>query len=117
MRKAELLRQHRSKAEVEADIAEGFRSGRFRPPPRISVAYALAKKGSSPTADGGIIGSTPQVRVYAPYVQNADVGTLPEGEEGAVERLPTVVHGGSPDAYIVVNVRSDIGDRASVAPR
>lgn len=115
VRKTELVRQHKSKAEVEAGIAEGFRSGRFRPPARISVAYMLSKEGRFPTPGGRIIGSTPHVRFYAPYVQSAEVGTLAEGE--TVRRLPTVVHGGSPHAYILVNLRSDIGDEAAVAPK
>jgi hypothetical protein len=115
IRKTELLRQHKSRVEVEADIAEGFRSGRFRPPARISVAYMLSKEGRFSTPGGRIIGSTPHVRFYAPYVQSGDVGTLAEVE--TIGRLPTVVHGGSPDAYIVVNLSSDIGDGAAVAPK
>src|SRR5262249_13509727 len=62
-RKAELLRQPKSKAEVEAAIAEGFSSGRFRPPARISVAYMLSKEARFPTPDGRIIASTPHIRL------------------------------------------------------
>lgn len=109
IRKSELLQQHKSKGEVEVDIAEGFHTGRFRPPAQISVAYALSKDGRSLTTDGRIVGATPHVRFYAPYVQAADVGALPAGTEGeALGRLPMVVHGGSPEAYLVLNLRSDI---------
>lgn len=116
IRKTELLRQHRSKMEVEADIAEGFRSGRFRPPARISIAYMLSKEGRFPTAEGRITGSTPHVRFYAPYVRSTDVGVLAQEEGDAVGRLPSVVHSGSPDAYIVVTLRSDrdIGGAAAL---
>jgi hypothetical protein len=107
IRKAELLRERKSKAEVEAGIAEGFRTGRFRAPAKISVAYLLSKGGRFPTADGRIIGSIPHVRIYAAYARGADLGVLAVGDEAeTVRRLPTLVHGGSPDAYIVVNVPS-----------
>jgi hypothetical protein len=106
IRKTDLLRQHKSKAEIEADIAAGFRIGRFRPPARISIAYMLSSEGAFPLPDGRMAGSTPHIRIYAPYVQSADVGTFEANEEAeAAKRLPTVIHGGSPDAYIVVNVR------------
>jgi hypothetical protein len=105
LRKAELLRQHKSKPEVEAAIAQGFGTGQFQPPARISVAYVLSRNGRFPTSDGGIVGGTPHVRVFAPYVRGEDIGTATKGEEGdAVGRLPTLVHGGSPDAYLVVDL-------------
>ena len=92
--KIELAWQHKSQAEVEADIAEGFRSGRLRSPTRISVAYMLSKEGRFPAPSGPIMGSTPHVRFYAPYVRSAEVGTLAGGE--TLRLLPAVVHGGSP---------------------
>jgi hypothetical protein len=107
LRKAELLRQHKSRPEVEAAIAQGFSTGQFQPPARISVAYLLSKEGRFATADGRIIGSMPHVRIYAPYAQGADLGVLEKGDETeTITRLPTLVHGGSPDAYIVVNIQS-----------
>jgi hypothetical protein len=106
LRKAELLRQHKSKPEVEADLAQGFSTGQFQPPARISVAYVLSRDGRFPTSDGGIVGGTPHVRFYAPYVRGEDIGTATKEEEGdAVGRLPILVHSGSPDAYVVVDLR------------
>ncbi len=109
LRKAQLLRQHKSKPEVEADLALGFGNGQFQPPARISVAYVLSRNGRFPTAAGGIVGGTPHVRFYAPYVRGEDIGTATKAEEGdAVGRLPILVHSGSPDAYVVVNLREDM---------
>jgi hypothetical protein len=112
LRKAELLRQHKSKPKVEADLAQGFSTGQFQPPARISVAYVLSRNGRFPTSDGGVVGGTPHVRFYAPYVRGEDIGTATKEEEGdAVGRLPILVHSGSPDAYVVVDLREDMERR------
>jgi hypothetical protein len=106
LRKAQLLRQHKSKAKVQADLAQGFSTGQFQPPARISVAYVLSRNGRFPTSAGGIVGGTPHVRFYAPYLRGKDIGTATKEEEGdAVGRLPILVHSGSPDAYVVVDLR------------
>jgi hypothetical protein len=106
--KAELLQAHKSKSEVEAGLAEDFRIGRFRPPARISVAYALSPEGTYVTSDKLVVRSAPHVRIYAPYVRAEEIGSaLKSTEAEAVGRVPTVIHEGTPDAFVVVNMRID----------
>jgi hypothetical protein len=48
------------------------------------------------------------VRIYAPYVRAEEIGAVLKGTEAeAVARIPTVIHEGTPDAFVVVNMRID----------
>ncbi len=108
IRKAELLQAHKSKSEVEGELAEGFRIGRFRPPARLSVAYALSPEGFYIASDKRLVHSAPHVRVYAPYVRAREIGALLKSTEAeAIGRIPTLIHEGTPDAFVVVNMKID----------
>ena len=110
LRKAELLQHRKSIGDIEAELADGFRTGQYRPPTRISVAYSLSPDGYSVSSDKRVVRSAPHIRVYAPYVKAKDVGGLTAATEAeAVARIPTVIHEGTPDAFIIVNLKTDGG--------
>lgn len=107
LRAAELREQGRSREEVDREIAEGFRRGRFRAPRRVGLAYMLSAEGRFESPDGGMTGWPPHVMFYAPYVREADVGAIEE--QGVVRRLPVMAGAGEPHGYIIVN----LGDGAA----
>lgn len=104
LRTAELREQGKSRAEIERDIADGFRRGTFRAPRRAGLAYMLSTEGRFENPQGGrMTGWAPHIMFYAPYVRAEDVGAIEEGS--FVRRLPTMAGPGEPHGYIVVNVR------------
>lgn len=92
----------KSRHDIDRDIAAGFRSGEFRAPRRIGIAYMLSTEGRFEAPNGGLSGWAPHYMIYAPYVRDKDIGALPEGQ--MVRRLPTVIHDG-PHSYSVVTAR------------
>jgi hypothetical protein len=104
LRSAELMAQGQKDAEIQREIAEGFRSGIFRAPSRAGVAYMLSRDGRFEDASGRVTGWDPHVMFYAPYLRNDDVGAVEEGSY--VRRLPTIAGAGEPHAYIIVNVKA-----------
>jgi hypothetical protein len=111
LRTAELREHGKSREEIRREIAEGFRSGRFRAPRRAGLAYMLSVEGRfEDRARGGFTGWTPHVMFYAPYVRNEDVGAIDEGP--FVRRLPIVAGAGEPHGFIVVNLRAQTAARS-----
>ncbi len=104
LRMAQLQRQGKKKEEIDRDIAEGYRTGRFRAPRPPGVAYMFSTEGRFPDPTSSrVTGWAPHAMFYAPYLRSADIGALGEGQ--MVRRLPTVLNEGRPDAYIIVTAR------------
>jgi len=104
LRMAELRMQGKTKAEIDRDIAEGYRSGKFRAPRRPGIAYMFSSEGRfpDPTSER-VTGWAPHAMFYAPYLRRDEIGAPEQGN--MVLRLPTVANEGRPDAYIVVALR------------
>jgi hypothetical protein len=106
IRKAELRRQGKSEDVVNADIGEGYASGRFRAPRRSGVAYMLSPdtRVFNPRT-GATRALPPHLMFYAPYMKNSDIGIDQPDHTG---RLPFIVQDGQPDAFIIVRVREAV---------
>lgn len=101
LERAALRAKGLTEGAIEAAIAEGFRTGRFRAPRRGGVAYMLSKKNVVWNGER-LVNYLPHIMVYAPYVTNADIGST-----GTDPWMPWVLNEGTPHAYIITVVRSD----------
>src|SRR5262252_5958553 len=101
----ELLMQGKTMSEINGDIAEGFRTGKYISPRRPGVAYMLSGdiRNFNPRT-GKIESFPPHVMFYAPNLTNADLGMTPEAL-AKDPSLPFVAYEG-PQGYIIVLVSS-----------
>lgn len=73
-----------SDKEIDRQIADGFESGRYRPPARPGIAYMLSP--ATCMLHGGTLSRTPpHTMFYAPFLTNADIGGMP-GRTAFVDR-------------------------------
>jgi hypothetical protein len=106
LRVGELLMQGKAMSEINAEIAEGFRTGKYISPRRPGVAYMLSGdiRNYNPETDK-IESFPPHVMFYAPNLTNADLGVTPEAL-AKNPSLPFVAYQG-PHGFIIV-VSSDM---------
>src|SRR5215469_1106020 len=105
LRVGELLMRGRSMSDIDAEIAEGFRIGKYVSPRRAGVAYMLSGdiRNFNPRT-GKVESFPPHVMFYAPNLTNADLGMTPEAL-AKDHSLPFVAYQG-PHGFIIV-VSSD----------
>src|SRR5215471_21239450 len=105
LRVGELLMQGKPMSAINAEIAEGFRTGKYISPRRAGVAYMLSGdiRNYNPRT-GRVESFPPHVMFYAPNLTNADLGTTPEAL-AKDPSLPFVAYEG-PQGYIIVLVSS-----------
>ena len=103
LRVGELLMQGRSMSAINAEIAEGFRTGKYIAPRRAGVAYMLSGdiRNFNPRTRK-VESFPPHVMFYAPNLTNADLGTTPEAL-AKDPTLPFVAYQGPHGFIIVVN--------------
>jgi hypothetical protein len=103
LRVGELLMQGKSMSEINAEIAEGFRTGKYISPRRAGVAYMLSGdiRNFNPRT-GKVESFPPHIMFYAPNLTNADLGTTPEAL-AKDPTLPFVAYQGPHGFIIVVN--------------
>jgi hypothetical protein len=101
LRIGELLMQGVPTSEIDKEIAEGFRTGKYISPRRAGVAYMLSGdiRNYNPRT-GKVESFPPHVMFYAPNLTNADLGTTPEAL-AKNPSLPFVAYQG-PQGYIIV---------------
>jgi hypothetical protein len=101
LRVGELLMQGKPVSEIDAEIAEGFRNGKYISPRRAGVAYMLSGDIRNYNPHTGKVDSfPPHVMFYAPNLTNADLGTTPEAL-AKDPSLPFVAYQG-PHGYIIM---------------
>jgi hypothetical protein len=84
-----------SETEIKAEIAEGYKSGRFQGPAKSGVLYMLSIDNRlGPTADGGTQHVPGHVMFYAPNLTAKDLGYASDA--------PFLVNPGKPDANMIV---------------
>lgn len=116
LRRAELRQRGLSPAEIEADIADGLRTGRLRLPTRPAVGYMMSSEQVLIAPDGRNVGAwRPHVMIYYPYLEGSDLG-LPDSPS-----LPVVMTGpGDAMSAVVVVVpdfvEPDLPEPASAGP-
>jgi hypothetical protein len=101
LRVGELLMQGRTMSEIDKEIEEGFRSGKYISPRRAGVAYMLSRdiRNYDPRT-GKAESFPPHVMFYAPNLTNADLGTTPEAL-ASDPSLPFIAYPG-PHGFIIM---------------
>lgn len=100
LREMELKEKGWSKDAIHADIAEGFRTGRFVPPSRPAVSWMQSAAQDLYNDEGAHVGAwKPHLMIYHPYLTPEDLG-LPEGPPPGDG--PMVVDPGRPTANLVI---------------
>jgi hypothetical protein len=86
---------------IQAEVTDGYFTGRFRAPRRAGVAYMLSKRNIVVTdRETQKVGpAAPHLMFYSPYVTNADMGSTPNFASHF-----TIADGGSPQAMIIVPI-------------
>lgn len=75
LRRAELRERGFSLAEIEADVADGLRTGRLRLPTRPAIGYMMSSEQVLVAPDGRNVGAwRPHVMIYYPYLEETDIG-------------------------------------------
>lgn len=99
LRAGEMLAAGKSADEVKADIAAGFKSGKFHRPARTGIAYMVAGDVLLESGTGKVTKTQfpGHYMIYAPGVTNGDVGYAP-GKSGASD--PSVFAGGAGGAEL-----------------
>lgn len=103
IRQVELYREGRSPEEVDREVAEGLRLGKYRLPRRPAVGYMMSSGQVLYDDDGKLVGKwQPHLMIYYPYLTEADLGlgTTPSTQAAMV------VDPGTPRAQIMVVVKS-----------
>jgi hypothetical protein len=94
----ELRVQGKREEEIDAAIADGYKSGRFHAPRKPGIVYMLSTLGylyNEPSNQ--LVHLPPHLMFYAPYATEKDIGSPPGSAD-----MPRVLRAGQPDAYIIV---------------
>lgn len=98
LRVGELMMKGKSLAQIQADIDEGFRAGRFIAPRRPGVAYMLSRDIRNYDKRTGRVRSfPPHVMFYAPNLTNEDIGSTGDVSDG----LPFIAYQG-PHGFMIM---------------
>jgi hypothetical protein len=98
LRFGELLMKGVPLEQIKAEIAEGFRSGKYISPRRPGVAYMLSGDIKNYNASTGKVESfPPHVMFYAPNLTNEDIGSDGNFEPG----MPSIAYQG-PQGFMIV---------------
>jgi len=111
LRVGELLAQHKSAAQIKRDIDAGFEQGRFHSPAKTGIAYMLAGDVKFDPKKG-VLSSTvfpPHYMIYAPGVNDADIGMSKEATTPGLPFVYSGYSGGAKTAYIIVMAGQSAG--------
>lgn len=97
LRTEELRAQGKTEAEINTDIENGYKTGRFHAARKTGIVYMMSSHNRVFNPDTGKIIAFPgHLMFLAPYITEKDIGS-PSGRN-----MPFVVHPGKPDALIIV---------------
>jgi len=109
LRREELRAQGKSEAEIKADIAKGYKDGRFKVP-GPGFLYMMSNENyvyDSQSKESGFV--PPHLMFYAPYKTAKDVGY----ESISPTMVPYLTQPGDPEGLIVVAAKKPPQDRSS----
>ena len=98
-RRMQLREEGRDRAAIDADIAEGLRTGRVRPPARPAVSWMMSSAQVLYNDEGRHVGAwKPHLMIYYPYLTAEDLGITgtPYGDG------PLIVDPGEPTANLMI---------------
>ncbi len=99
LREMELREAGMSKSEIQADVAEGFRTGRFVVPSRPAVTWMMSAEQVLVSDEGRRVGAwKPHLMIYFPFLQPADLGL----GEAPPRDGPMLSDPGRPTANLVI---------------
>ncbi len=97
LRTEELRAQGKRDEEIQRDIDQGYKDGRFKAPSKPGIVYMLSDKNRVYDPSSKQIISFPgHLMFYAPYMTDKDLGYKSQAS------LPYLVHPGRPDALMIV---------------
>jgi len=98
LREEELRAGGRSEAEIKADVAKGYKEGRFQHPSKPGLLYMMSSENRLPSGNGTTASFPPHLMFYAPNMTLKDIGfdSAPQLE------YMGMTHPGAPDNLIVV---------------
>jgi len=100
-RQMELREQGLSKASIQADIAEGYRTGRFVVPARPAMTWMMSAEQILYNDDGMRVGAwKPHLMIYYPFLTDGDLGMT----GAAPANGPMLSDPGRPTANLVIVV-------------
>jgi hypothetical protein len=92
----------KSRDQIDREIDEGFKAGRFHPPTRPALVFMLSSAQILPDPQGKIIGKwEPHVMVYYPSMRNSDMGLVASPDND----VPGVLSEGTPMSALIVVAR------------
>ena len=86
----------KTETQIQAEIAAGYKSGRFRAPAKPGIVYMMSDNAFLRVNDQ-MVHVPPHFMFYAPYATEKDLGSPP-----AAANMPRLIRPGQPDAYIIV---------------
>ena len=102
LRRTELLREGRSAAEIEREIARGLADGTYRLPRRPAMSYMMSSGQVLYNDKGAFVGRwQPHLMVYYPALTPADLGL----GDAPSPMAPVVVDPGRPLSNIMIVVK------------
>ncbi len=98
LREEELRSNGKSEAEIKADVAEGYKEGRFKDPSKPGLLYMMSSENRLPSGVDATASFPPHLMFYAPNMTTKDIGfdSPPQLE------YMGMTHPGAPDNLIVV---------------
>jgi hypothetical protein len=71
----ELRTRGKSEADIKADVANGYKEGRFKYPSKPGFLYMMSSENRlGPTSENGTAGFPPHLMFYAPNMTTKDIG-------------------------------------------
>ena len=99
LRKEELRAKGTPEQEINSDIANGYKDGRFKAPSKPGFLYMMSKENYVYDAQSKESGAFPRhLMFYAPYMTPKDLGY----DSVSPTMVPYLVNPGEPDAMLVV---------------
>lgn len=98
LREEELRANGKSESEIKADVAKGYKEGRFQHPGKPGLLYMMSRENRLPSGNGITASFPPHLMFYAPNMTTKDIGfdTPPQLD------YMGMTHPGAPDNLIVV---------------
>jgi hypothetical protein len=98
LREEELRSSGKSETEIKADIASGYKEGRFKYPSKAGLLYMMSSENRLPSGKGATASFPPHLMFYAPNMTTKDIGF---DSQPQLEYMG-MTHPGAPDNLIVV---------------
>lgn len=104
LREADLRAQGKTEQQIREEINEGLRTGKYRVPQRLGVAYMLSQENRGFLPDlGRVVSVKPHVMFYAPYLRNEDIGAKAPKPPDFPD-YPFVMTEGQFNAYLIMQI-------------